>query len=83
VRGYGGGARPPRRARPWSRHDLAFTAAAVGMLALGLGSAVGGWETFEAYPRMVAPVDRGTLVLGAALVACAFVPFFDRRGIGR
>ena len=83
VRGYGGGARPPRRVRPWSRHDLAFAAAALAMLALGVAAGVGGWETFEAYPRTVAPVDGGTLALAGALLAVALLPFADRRGIGR
>ena len=42
-----------------------------------------GWEPFEAYPRTLAPVDAGVLALAAALVACALLPFADRRGIGR
>jgi energy-coupling factor transport system permease protein len=83
VRGYGGGARPPRRVRPWSRHDLAFAAAALALLALGVAAGVGGWETFEAYPRTVAPVDGGTLALAGALLTAALLPFADRRGIGR
>jgi energy-coupling factor transport system permease protein len=83
VRGYGGGARPPRRVRLWSRHDLAFAAAALALLALGVAAGVGGWETFEAYPRTVAPVDGGTLALAGALLAAALLPFADRRGIGR
>ena len=41
------------------------------------------WEPFEAYPRTLAPVDAGVGVLGVALVACALLPFADRRGIGR
>jgi len=61
VRGYGAGARPARRARPWSRHDIAFAAATLALVALGAGAAVGGWETFEAYPRTVAP-DRKSVV---------------------
>jgi energy-coupling factor transport system permease protein len=81
VRGYGGARRPPRARRPWSRHDLAFAAAAVGLLVLGGAAAVGGWEPFEAYPRTVAPVDAGVAGLAAALTACALLPFADRRGI--
>jgi energy-coupling factor transport system permease protein len=83
VRGYGGSRRPPRQARPWSRHDLAFAAAAGGLVLLGLAAALGDWEGFEAYPRTLAPVDVGVLALAVALVACALLPFADRRGIGR
>jgi energy-coupling factor transport system permease protein len=83
VRGYGGGARPARVARPWSRHDLGFGAAAVALAALGVGAATLGWETFEAYPRMVAPLSGGVAGLAVAVVACALLPFADRRGVGR
>ena len=83
VRGYGGPARPPRARRPWSRHDLAFAAATVALAVLGVAVAVEGWEPFEAYPRMVAPLEPGVLALAAALLALALVPFADRRGVGR
>ncbi|MEA2134231.1 MAG: energy-coupling factor transport system permease protein [Solirubrobacteraceae bacterium] len=83
VRGYGGAKRPPRRPRPWSRHDLAFAAAAGALAALGLVAALLGWEPFEAYPRTLAPVDGGVLALAAALLAFALLPFAERRGVGR
>jgi energy-coupling factor transport system permease protein len=83
VRGYGGGRRPPRAARPWSRHDLAFGASTVALAALGLAAAVLGWEPFEAYPRTVAPVSAGVLALAGGVLACAGLPFLDRRGVGR
>jgi energy-coupling factor transport system permease protein len=83
VRGYGGGRRPPRAARPWSRHDLAFAASTVGLATLGLATAVLGWEPFEAYPRTVAPVSAGVLALAGGVLACAGLPFLDRRGVGR
>ena len=83
VRGYGGARRPPRQSRPWSRHDLAFAGAAVALAALGIAAAVLGWESFEAYPRTVAPLDGGVLALAGALLACAGLPFADRRGVGR
>jgi len=83
VRGYGGTRRPPRRSRPWSRHDLAFAFSAAALAALGLAAAVLSWEPFEAYPRTLAPVDAGVIALAVALVACALLPFADRRGIGR
>jgi len=83
VRGYGGGRRPPRAARAWSRHDLAFGASTVALAALGLAAAVLGWEPFEAYPRTVAPVSAGVLALAGGVLACAGLPFLDRRGVGR
>jgi energy-coupling factor transport system permease protein len=84
VRGYGApGARPRGSGRPWSRHDLAFTASTAGLAVLGLGAWLGGWDPFEAYPLTRAPVDVSVLVLGAALLACVLAPFADRRGVGR
>lgn len=81
VRGFGAGRRPPRRHRPWSRHDLAFAASALALAALGAVSAVAGWEPFDAYPRTLAPVDAGVLALGGALAVCALAPFAGRRGV--
>jgi energy-coupling factor transport system permease protein len=83
VRGYGGSGRPARRVRPWSRHDLAFAISAAALVALGAAAAPGGWETFEAYPRMVVPFGTSELALAAVLVAVPLLPFADRRGIGR
>ncbi len=42
VRGYGAARRPPRRRRPWSRHDLGFAAAALGIVAVAIALRVGG-----------------------------------------
>ena len=83
VRGYGGSARPARRRRPWSRHDVAFAASTLVLAALGIAAAVAGWESFEAYPALSAPVDGGEPALAAALLAAAWLPFADRKGIGR
>jgi energy-coupling factor transport system permease protein len=81
VRGFGAGGRPPRMPRPWSRHDLAFSASAVALLAIALGVALGRWGTFEAYPRLHLSLDAATLAATAALVIAAVLPFADRRGI--
>jgi energy-coupling factor transport system permease protein len=84
VRGYGAARRAPRGGgRPWSRHDLAFAAAAGALAALGIAAAMLGWEPFEAYPRTLAPFEPGVLALAVGLLACALLPFADRRGIGR
>jgi energy-coupling factor transport system permease protein len=83
VRGYGApGARPSGSGRPWSRHDLAFAASALGLAVLGAAALLGGWDPFEAYPLTRAPVDGSVLALGAALAACVLLPFADRRGVG-
>jgi energy-coupling factor transport system permease protein len=80
VRGFGFGRPRPRR-RPLSRHDVAFGASALALAALAAGSAIAGWEVFEAYPRTFAPVDGALLALVAALAGCGLAPFADRRGI--
>lgn len=80
VRGYGGSGRPARRARPWSRHDLAFAAATVGLVVLAVA---GVSVPFEAYPRLVVPVGGAEVGLAVALMVVALLPFADRRGIGR
>jgi energy-coupling factor transport system permease protein len=81
IRGFGTGARPPRMHRPWSRHDYAFAASALALLAIAAGSFA--WIDFDAYPRLHAPLDAATLLAIAALVVCALLPFADRRGIVR
>ena len=83
VRGYGGARRPPPVRRPYSRHDLAFAASATGILALSIGARAGGLEPFRAYPARHAPLPPGEWALAAALLACALLPFAERRGIDR
>ena len=81
VRGFGSGARPPRMHRPWSRHDYAFAASALALLAIAIGVLAGAWAQFDAYPRLSAPLTPATLLAIAALFVCALLPFADRRGI--
>lgn len=81
VRGYGAAHRGRTAKRPWSRHDLAFLAAAVALVALFVGTAVGGVGHFEAYPLLEAPVGAGELTVAAAIVLVSGLPFLDRRGI--
>ena len=84
VRGYGAARRAPRGGgRPWSRHDLAFAASALGLVALGAGAWAADVQRFEAYPAFTAPAGAAQLALCAALALCALLPFADRRGIGR
>ena len=83
LRGYGSARRAARARRPWSRHDLAFSAAAAGLVVLAVAGELTGITRFEAYPRLRAAGGPGPLVVAAAIVACALAPFADRRGIGR
>jgi energy-coupling factor transport system permease protein len=83
VRGYGaaGAARPGRA--PWSRHDLAFGAAAVAVLALSVGARIDGVADFDAYPLLSASVGPAEVAVAVGLVVAALAPFMNRRGIER
>jgi energy-coupling factor transport system permease protein len=84
VRGYGAARRPQRgwdQRRPWSRHDVAFATAAVAISALAIGGRIAGWARFESDPALHAPVGAGSVVLAVGLLACALLPFSDRKGI--
>ncbi len=83
VRGYGVARRPPRRRLAYSRHDLAFTAAAVAIPALAIAARFGSLAPFSAYPALHAPVRAATVAVAAALLAGALLPFADRRGVSR
>lgn len=84
VRGYGAaGAARPGRTAPWSRHDLAFGAAAVGVLALSVGARIAGVADFDAYPLLSASVGPAELAVAGGLVVVALAPFVNRRGIER
>lgn len=84
VRGYGA-ARSGHRgsAEPWSRHDVAFAAAAVAIVVLSVGARIAGVAQFEAYPLLSAPLGADEVALAGAIVAIACAPFLDRRGIER
>jgi energy-coupling factor transport system permease protein len=83
VRGYGAARRPPRQRRPWSRHDLAFGAAAAALAVIAVSSRVLSLAPFGAYPSLHLPVGASTIEVSVALLACALLPFADRRGIER
>ncbi|HTE59414.1 MAG TPA: energy-coupling factor transporter transmembrane component T [Solirubrobacteraceae bacterium] len=82
VRGYGAARHAPRGGgRPWSRHDLAFAASAVGLAATAFAAHLAGVEAFDASPAFSAPLGAQQLALCAVLAGCALLPFADRRGI--
>ena len=77
VRGYGAARRPARVRRPWSRHDLAFAASAVAIVAVSLALPA----PFSFYPAIHGSYGTPTFVLAAALVLAVLAPFVQRRGI--
>ena len=83
VRGLAvGGSRGTRRMRtPYSRHDFAFLVSAVAMLAIALAGRALGFDEFDAYPLIHAPMPFGTLVLAGTIAVAALLPFASRRGI--
>jgi energy-coupling factor transport system permease protein len=82
VRGYGAARRPPRSSRAWSRHDLAFTASALAIVALAAVARYGGVAPFHAYPSLHMASGPDALGLAAAILLVAVLPFADRRGVG-
>jgi energy-coupling factor transport system permease protein len=81
VRGYATARRPPRTHAPWSRHDLAFAAAALALVGLAIGARLAGVAGFGAYPELHGAWGAGTWALAAAIALLPLVPFLDRRGI--
>jgi energy-coupling factor transport system permease protein len=83
VRGYGAARRPPRTRRPYSRHDVSFATAAIGIVLLTIAIRVFDLAPFQAYPSLHAPVGASQVAGAAGLLALALLPFADRRGIER
>jgi energy-coupling factor transport system permease protein len=83
VSGYAIAKTPPRRHRPWSRHDLAFAAAAAALLAIAVLGRALGLEPFQAYPALHAPLGGAEAGLAIGLLAAALAPFGTRRGVAR
>jgi energy-coupling factor transport system permease protein len=81
VRGYATGGRSQAAGRPRSRHDRWFMASAAAVVALAVGAKAGGIAAFQAFPSLEMPVGAAELVLAAAFVVVALLPFLDRRGI--
>ena len=80
VRGYAIAGRPPRRRTVRSRHDLALLAAAAGLVALTVYAVAVG-PGYDPYDDLSLPAAGPSLALSAAVIAVAFAPMLDRRGI--
>jgi energy-coupling factor transport system permease protein len=83
VRGYGSARRGGRSGRPWSRHDRAFLASALSVVALTVASRVGGWAAFDPYPELHGAALGGVAAIASTYILIALAPFLDRRGIAR
>lgn len=84
VRGYATAGRPGgRRAlrEPWSRHDLAFLASAVVVVALALLGRYAGLAGATFYPETTIDAGAPPVIVAVAVVVAAGLPFLDRRGI--
>jgi energy-coupling factor transport system permease protein len=78
VRGYALGGRPPRRRRPWSRHDLRFLGAALGIVGVAVGGAIAGVGEVQPYPTLELAWGGAVWALSAAIVLLALAPFAGR-----
>jgi energy-coupling factor transport system permease protein len=83
VRGYAAARRPGAVRAPYSRHDLAFSGSALGMLTLAIVVRVGGLAPFRAYPALAVATGPQVALVAAALLALTLLPFADRRGVTR
>jgi energy-coupling factor transport system permease protein len=86
VRGYGAARRPPAYrggAGSYSRHDVAFTAAAFVVVAVSIVARVSSAAAFSAYPELHVAAGAGAFLLAGVLVVAALAPFADRRGVAR
>jgi energy-coupling factor transport system permease protein len=77
VRGFG--ARSSRRGerarKPWSRHDFAFGAAALAIVALAVTGVAAGIGGFEPYPELRIDATAIDIELSAAFAALLAAPF--------
>ncbi len=78
VRGYSLGGRPPRRRRPWSRHDVRVAAATSGLLLVAIAGTAAGVGAVDPYPVLDIAWGPDVWVLSAAIVLLALSPFAGR-----
>jgi energy-coupling factor transport system permease protein len=81
VRGYGAARRPPRVARPVSRHDVAFGFAGGLIAVLACCVSVLRLAALRFYPTVSGRFGVAQLLVAAGFVVLAVLPFLERRGI--
>jgi energy-coupling factor transport system permease protein len=86
LRGYASGRRPPRYARPWSRHDVRVASAAAAFALTTVATRVAGAGGFDAYPSLAVAAGPADAVAIALLPLLALAPFAGaaaRLGVAR
>jgi energy-coupling factor transport system permease protein len=78
VRGYSLGGRPPRRRRPWSRHDLRVAGAALLIAGAAVAGAIAGVGEVEPYPTLEIAWGPAVWALSAAILLLPLSPFAGR-----
>jgi energy-coupling factor transport system permease protein len=78
VRGYSVAGRPRRVHRPWSRHDVRVTGAAVLIAAAALVAAALGGGAVEEYPRVELGFGAAEAVLCLLILLGCALPFLGR-----
>jgi energy-coupling factor transport system permease protein len=78
VRGYSLGGRTERRRLPWSRHDWRVAGAALMIALASVAGAIAGLGSVEAYPSLQLETGPPEIVLSAAVLVLALVPFAGR-----
>jgi energy-coupling factor transport system permease protein len=79
VRGYALAGKPAPARRPWSRHDLTVTAAALAVTGAAVAAKLAGVGWVEPYPRFEMAAGPLEPALALALVAFAALPLAGRR----
>jgi energy-coupling factor transport system permease protein len=86
LRGYGSAARPARRRRPWSRHDIRIAATAAALALFVVTMRVLGVGEFEPYPSPTMSSTAADVALACALITAGALPFVGagaRLGVAR
>ncbi len=81
LRGFAAAPRAPRLSRPWSRHDLAFSASAVAILALALLARSAASPRSPPTRWCTPPSVSGCSRSAERSLLAILLPFADRRGI--
>jgi energy-coupling factor transport system permease protein len=81
MRGFAAARRPPRSRAARSRHDLAFTASSLAVLAACVAADALPGAGFSAFPLLALGVTPALLALCLFVMLAALLPFCDRRGV--